>query len=148
MKWRIRSTVARASRVRSSGRPCSFSTALITARTAARCPAALSGGNGGERVITAPELPRGEIEFALDADEVGLGGGQHLIGRQAGIEFQFQLLGELLGAHPPLAIGPRPDFLFEERLIVLQAGDDLRGGLLQCLFLRRFERPASPKISV
>ena len=93
-----------------------------------------------ERIIAAPELPGGEIEFALDADEVGLGGGQHLLGRQPGVEFQFQLLGELLLAQPPLAVGPRTDFLFEKLLIVFQAGDDLLGGLLQGIFLRRFAR--------
>ncbi len=92
----------------------------------------------GKRIIASPELPCGEIEFALDADEVGLGGGQHLLGRQPGIEHQFQLLGELLFAQSPLAVGPRADFLFEELLIVFQAGGNLFSSLFQGIFLRRF----------
>ena len=101
-----------------------------------------------ERIIMPPELPRGEIEFALDADQVGLGGGQDLVGRQAGIEFQFQLLGELLFAQPPLTVGPRTDFLFEKLLIVLQAGDDPQGSLAEGIFLRRFARQLEDLLSI
>ena len=92
---------------------------------------------GRERIIAAPELPCGEIEFALDADEIGLGGGQHLIGRQAGIELQRKLLGELRLAQPPGAVGPRADHFFQELLVVFEADGDLFRGLLESVFLRR-----------
>ena len=55
-----------------------------------------------------------------------------------GVEFQFQLLGELLLAEPPLAVRFRQKFRFEPRLVVLERLD---GGLA-----RRRERLAAGRL--
>ena len=79
-----------------------------------------------------PELFGHVPHLALDAVGLGLGESHDLIGREAGVEFQFQLPGELLLPEPPLALRPGQEFGFEPVLIILEC--------LHGLLARRCER--------
>ena len=68
------------------------------------------------------------------------GVGQHLVGRQAGVQFEFELAAELLAAQPPFARGARQQVLFQEALVVLQAGRHPLGRSLQRVALRGLAR--------
>ena len=79
------------------------------------CPAA-GRVVGRERLagkVLRPELLGDVVHLALDAVGLGLGELQHLVGGEPGVEFEFELLGELLLAEPPLAGGLRQQFLLE-----------------------------------
>ena len=109
----ISATVARASATSVSGLPWSLPS---SSSTRADHRAAALGVVGRERPAgerLRPQLPGDHVHLALDAVRLGLGL------RQAprrpcrpGVEFQLQLLGELLPADPPVVgrtgAGPRP----------------------------------------
>ena len=85
----------------------------------------------------APQLPGNHVHVALHARELGLRFPQHLLGRQAGVQLQFQLARELLLADAPLACRPGQQVVFEELLVVLEGRHDLVGHGLQLTQLRR-----------
>lgn len=59
------------------------------------------------RIKAAPELACDDIHVPLNPLEFGVRIRQHLVGGEAGVEFQFELPIKLLASQPPFARGAR-----------------------------------------
>ena len=79
----------------------------------------------GKRV--APELACDHGHLGLDPEGFPLGVGKHLVGRDARVELEVELLDESVAADPPGLRGARKDLVPEECQVVLESGHDRSG---------------------
>ena len=74
-----------------------------------------------------PELSCDHGHLGLDPSGLSLGLGQHLVGRDARVEFEVELLDERLAANPPILRGPGKHVVPKKRHVVLERGHDRLG---------------------
>ena len=73
------------------------------------------------RVISAPKLARDRIHVPLDSCKFDGSIRHDLVRIHRGVQFQVQLLRELLLAQPPLAVRMRQQLTLKELLVLLQS---------------------------
>ena len=75
------------------------------------------------------KLPGDDEHFVFDALRLGLRLLENLVGRDAGVQLEFEFLGEQLLADAPFAGGARQHLALQEFLMLFERGDHRPGGV-------------------